>query len=864
MDKSNRRIIDIDIEQEMKKSFISYAMAVIINRALPDVRDGLKPVHRRILFAMSELGLAPEKPFRKCARIVGDVLGKYHPHGDTAVYNTLVRLAQDFSIRHMLVQGHGNFGSVDGDSAAAMRYTEAKLSKISMELLRDIEKDTVDFYPNFDETLQQPTVLPSKYPNLLVNGSTGIAVGMATNIPPHHLGEVIEGTIAMLDDPDIDVEGLMEYIKGPDFPTGGIAMGVSGIRRAYFTGRGKVSVRAKAEIDQFKENKSRIIVTELPYQVNKANLIEKIANLVSEKKVEGIADLRDESDKDGMRIVIELKRDVNANIVLNRLYKHTQMQDTFGIIMLALVNGEPKVLNLREIISHYIAHQKEVIERRTSHELEKAKARAHILEGLLIALDQIDEVVSIIRGSKDVATAKGTLISRFALSDKQSQAILDMRLARLTGLEREKIEKEYNDLLKKIEYLQSILNIPQMVIDIIKKELTEVKEKYQDDRRTEITFAEDEIDLDELIQEEDMTVTLTHYGYVKRISADTYRTQRRGGRGIAGLSTRENDFAENVFVTSTHSELLFFSTKGNVYRKKCYEIPESGRTAKGMAIVNLLALDSGEKITSVFPVVDYNEDSCLTMVTKKGFVKKTSMTEYVKIRQSGLRAIGLRDDDELINVFQTEKDDDIIVGSRNGISIRFCESYVRPMGRTAMGVKAIKLKGEDELVDAAVVRQDSNILVVTENGFGKRTKQQEYRSQVRGGVGVKTINITEKTGQMVGLKIVDGSEDIMIINDAGIIIRMQTAEISVFGRSAQGVRIMRVADDIKVVCVAKVPKGEEEEDELLDGEKAALGEQVAETVETTEAGENIADAGIEKLVEVAEKAAEEDSPIDDE
>jgi len=854
LDKENNksRIINVDIEQEMKKSFISYAMAVIINRALPDVRDGLKPVHRRILYSMTELGLSPEKPFRKSARIVGDTMGKYHPHGDSSIYDAMVRLAQDFSIRHMLVQGHGNFGSVDGDSAAAMRYTEAKLSKISMELLRDIDKNTVDFYPNFDETLMQPTVLPSKYPNILVNGSGGIAVGMATNIPPHNLGEVINGTIAMLDNPEIEVDELMEHITGPDFPTGGIAMGVSGIRRAYTTGRGKVSVRAKAEIDQYKDNKARIIVTELPYQVNKANLIEKIANLVSEKKLEGISDLRDESDKDGMRIVIELKRDMNANIVLNRLYKHTQMQDTFGIIMLALVNGEPKVLNLREVLYHYIAHQKEVIERRTRYDLEKAKAKAHILEGLLIALDNIDEVVSIIRGSKDVSTAKATLIERFELSDKQSQAILDMRLARLTGLERDKIVAEYDALLKKIEYLQSILDNPQMVIDIIKKELIEVKEKYQDDRRTEITFAENEIDLDELIQEEDMTVTLTHYGYVKRIAADTYRTQRRGGRGIAGLSTRENDFAENVFVTSTHSELLFFSTKGNVYRKKCYEIPESGRTAKGMAIVNLLALDPDEKITSVFPVVDYNEDSCLTMITKKGFVKKTSMTEYIKIRQSGLRAIGLRDDDELITVFQTEQNDDIIVGSRNGISIRFDEKYVRPMGRTAMGVKAITLKGEDELVDAAVVKEDSNILVITENGFGKRTKQEEYRSQVRGGVGVKTINITEKTGKMVGLKIVDGSEDIMIINDAGIIIRMQTAEISTFGRSAQGVRIMRVADDIKVVCIAKVPKGEDE-DEVIDGET------VAESVEEAKAdGVAVVDAGIDKLIEVAEAAAEQD------
>ncbi len=807
-----KRVVNVDIEQEMKKSFISYAMAVIINRALPDVRDGLKPVHRRILYSMSELGLSPDKPFRKCARIVGDVLGKYHPHGDSAVYDAMVRLAQDFSIRHMLVQGHGNFGSVDGDRAAAMRYTEARLSKISMELLRDIDKDTVDFYPNFDETLMQPTVLPSRYPNLLVNGSGGIAVGMATNIPPHNLNEVIDGTVAMLDDPDIGVDELMEHIKGPDFPTGGLAMGISGIRQAYMEGRGKVSVRAKAEIETYKENKQRIIVKELPYQVNKAALIEKIASLVSEKKVEGISDLRDESDKQGMRIVIELKRDVNANIVLNRLYKHTQMQDTFGIIMLALVDGEPKVLSLRQMLHHYIDHQKEVIVRRTTYELEKAKARAHILEGLIIALDNIDDVVDLIKKAKDVPTAKTQLMERFGLSELQAQAILDMRLSRLTGLERDKIEQEYKDLKKRIEYLQSILDTPQMVVDIIKEELLEIKEKYGDERRTEIAFAEDEIDLDELIQEEDMAVTLTHFGYIKRVSADTYRSQKRGGRGVTGLSTRENDFAENVFVTSTHNVLLFFSSKGNVYSKKCYEIPVSSRTAKGMAIVNMLSLDADEKITAVFPVSEYDEDANLVMVTKEGYIKKTSMSEYAKIRMSGLRAIGLRDDDELIRVFQTSGKDDVIVGSKNGMSIRFNEDDVRPMGRTAMGVKAITLREGDELVDAAIVTPGCDIFVITENGFGKRTKEDEYRTQVRGGIGVKTINITEKTGLMCGLKMVCGDEDIMVINDAGIIIRMNTAEISVFGRGTQGVRVMRVDDDTKVVCVAKVPLGEEADD----------------------------------------------------
>ena len=806
LETEKKKIINVDIEQEMKKSFISYAMAVIINRALPDVRDGLKPVHRRILYSMSELGLSPEKPFRKCARIVGDVLGKYHPHGDRAVYDTMVRLAQNFSCRHMLVNGHGNFGSVDGDPAAAMRYTEAKLSKIAMEMLRDIEKNTVDYYPNFDETEMQPTVLPSRYPNLLVNGSGGIAVGMATNIPPHNLREVIDGTMAMLDNPEIETDALMEIIKGPDFPTGGIAMGVSGIRHAYLTGRGKVSVRAKAEIDQYKENRARIIVTEIPYQVNKASLIEKIAHLVSDKKIEGISDLRDESDKQGMRIVIELKRDVNANIVLNRLYKHTQMQDTFGIIMLALVDGEPKVLTLVEMLGHYISHQKEVIIRRTTYELEKAKARAHILEGLIIALDNIDEVVNLIKKAKDTPTAKSQLMERFGLSEKQAQAILDMRLARLTGLEREKIELEYKALQEKIAYLQSILDTPQMVIDIIKEELIEIKEKYGDDRRTEITFAEDEIDLDELIQEEDMTVTLTHFGYIKRLSADTYRTQKRGGRGITGLSTREEDFAENVFVTSTHNPLLFFSTKGNVYSKKCYEIPESGRTAKGMAIVNMLSLDSDEKITAVFPVSEYDKDAQLVMVTKEGYIKKTAMSEYAKIRQSGLRAIGLRDEDELIRVFQTSGKDDIIVGTRNGLSIRFNEEDVRPMGRTAMGVKAISLKPGDEIVDAAIIVPGSDIFVITENGFGKRTHEDEYRTQVRGGIGVKTINITDKTGLMCGLKVVEGDEDILVINDAGIIIRMNTSDISVFGRSTQGVRVMRVADDIKVVGLAKVPQ----------------------------------------------------------
>lgn len=812
MDEKRKAIQPIDIEKEMRTSFISYAMAVIINRALPDVRDGLKPVHRRILYSMSELGNTPDKPFRKSARIVGDVLGKYHPHGDSAVYLSMVRMAQDFSTRHLLVSGHGNFGSVDGDSPAAMRYTEARLSPISMELLRDLEKDTVDFYPNFDETLMQPTVLPSKYPNLLVNGSGGIAVGMATNIPPHNLGEVIDAAVCVIDDPDVGVEELMAHVKGPDFPTGGIVMGTAGIMQAYHTGRGKICVRAKAEIEEFKAGRQRIIVGEIPYQVNKAALITRIAELVQDKHIEGISDIRDESDKGGMRIVIELKRDVNANVILNRLYKHTQMQDTFGVIMIALVDGEPKVLNLKEILYHYLEHQKVVIIRRTQFELEKAQARAHILEGLIIALDNIDEVVELIKKSPDVPSAREGLMSRFGLSDKQAQAILDMRLQRLTGLERDKIQNEYEKLLERIDYYKQILATPQMVLDIIKEEMLEIKEKYANERRTEITFSADDIDLDELIQEEEMVVTLTHFGYVKRIRSDAYRTQKRGGKGITGMSTREEDFAEHVMVTSTHSHLLFFTNMGRVYRRKCYELPETGRMAKGMAIVNLLSLDAGEKVSAVFPITDFSDDTMLVIATKNGFIKKTTVSAFKNIRQNGLIAVGLRDGDELISVRETSGTDELIVGTGQGMSVMFAEEDVRDMGRTAMGVKAVTLREGDAVIGMGIVRPDCDVLVISENGYGKRTPISEYRVQKRAGIGIKTLKVTEKTGIMCALGIVDGSEDIILINDAGIIIRTRVSEISVFGRDTQGVKLMNVDEESRVVSAALVPHDDEEEE----------------------------------------------------
>lgn len=812
-------IVPVDLNKEMQKSFIAYAMAVIINRALPDVRDGLKPVHRRILYSMSELNMYPDKPYRKSARLVGDVLGKYHPHGDSAVYDAMVRLAQDFSIRYPLVDGHGNFGSVDGDGAAAMRYTESRMSKLTLELLRDIDKDTVDFYPNFDETLEQPAVLPARFPNLLVNGTGGIAVGMATNIPPHNMGEAIDATIALMDNPDISIEELIDIIPGPDFPTGGIIMGVSGIREAYKTGRGRIRVRAKTEIEKHGEDRERIIVTEIPYQVNKATLVEKTAELVRDKRIDGISDLRDESDKSGMRIVIELKRNANANVVLNHLYKHTQMQDTFGVIMLALVDGEPRVLNLKQVLEYYVEHQKDVIVRRTKFELEKAKKRAHILEGLIIALDNIDEIVNLIRSSADAASARAALIGRFGLTEIQAQAILDMRLQRLTGLERDKIEAEYKEVQERIAYYNSVLSTPQMVIDIIKADLMEIRGKFSDARRTEITFDEDDIDIDELIAREDMVVTLTHYGYVKRISLETYRAQKRGGKGVTAMSTREEDFAEQVFITCTHNQLLFFTNKGKVYMKKCYQIPEAGRTAKGTAIVNMLSLDPDEKVSAVFPIEssEAGKNSNLVIVTRGGIIKKTPFSEYSNIRQNGLRAVNLREDDELISVMETDGEKDIIVGTRDGMSIIFREGDVRPMGRVSTGVRAIKLRPGDEVVSACICERDRQVLVITEKGYGKRTNAAEYRLQTRGGIGLKSMNITEKTGKMCGLLIVDGTEDIMLINDAGVVIRMSVDEISLIGRSTQGVRVMRVDEDTKVVCVAKIVESEEDESAEPEG-----------------------------------------------
>jgi len=807
------RIIPIDINTEMKKSFMSYAMAVIINRALPDVRDGLKPVHRRILYSMSELSMYPDKPYRKSARIVGDVLGKYHPHGDSSVYEAMVRMAQDFSIRHMLVDGHGNFGSVDGDSAAAMRYTEVRMSKITMELLRDIEKETVDFYPNFDETLEQPAVMPARFPNLLVNGTGGIAVGMATSIPPHNLGEVIDATIALVDDPDIGIDDLIEYLPGPDFPTGGIILGVSGIHEAYHTGRGRIRVRARAEIEPMGDSREQIIVTEIPYQVNKASLIEKIAELVREKRLEGISDLRDESDKSGMRIVIELKRNANANVVLNRLYKHTQMQDTFGVIMIALVDSEPRVLNLKETLYYYIEHQKDVLIRRTRFELEKARKRAHILEGLIIALDNIDRIVELIKKSLDPLSARTALMETFGLSEIQAQAILDMRLQRLTGLERDKILAEYKDVKKTIEHLEAILANPQMVLDIIKEDLLEIKRKYADPRRSEITFMEDDIDLDELIDREDMVVTLTHFGYIKRLSLENYRAQKRGGKGITALSTREEDFVENVFVTSTHNQILYFTSQGKVYMQKCYQIPEAGRQAKGTAIVNLLNLDAGEKISAMFPVSEFELQAHLVMITRGGVIKKTLMSAYANIRQNGLIAVGLREGDELITVLKTDGEKSIIVGTRNGMSITFNEKDVRPMGRTATGVRAISLREGDCVIGAGILEPDNQVLVITENGYGKRTPAEEYKEQTRGGIGLKTINVTEKTGRLNGILVVDGTEDIMIISDAGVIIRTRVDEISIFGRDTQGVRLMKIEEGTKVVCVEKIVEDEEEDEE---------------------------------------------------
>ncbi|WP_283595597.1 DNA gyrase subunit A [Paraclostridium bifermentans] len=800
----NNRILPIEIGHEMKKSYIDYAMSVIAGRALPDVRDGLKPVHRRILYSMSELNLTPDKPYRKSARIVGDVLGKYHPHGDTAVYFAMVRMAQDFSTRGLLVDGHGNFGSVDGDSPAAMRYTEARMSKLALELLRDIDKETVDFTPNFDESLKEPSVLPSRFPNLLVNGSNGIAVGMATSIPPHNLGEVIDATIHLIDNEDCSIEDLIQFIQGPDFPTSAIIMGKENIAEAYRTGRGKVKVRARAYIEELAKGKQQIVVTEIPYQVNKAKLVEKIAELVKDKKVEGISDLRDESNRDGMRVVIELKRDANANIVLNKLYKHSQMEDTFSIIMLALVNGEPKVLNLKQVLYHYVQHQKDVVTRRIQFDLNKAEARAHILEGLRIALDNLDEVIKLIRASKTTQEAKEGLINRFNLSDLQAQAILDMKLQRLTGLERDKIEAEYAELLKKINRLREILSDERLLMNVIKQELTIIKENYSDARRTEIKHAEGEIDMRDLIENEEVAVTLTHFGYIKRMPIDTYKSQNRGGRGISALTTREEDFIKELITTHTHSRLLFFTNKGRVYRLNAYEIPEAKRQAKGTAIVNLLQLNSDEKIATMISIDDNSESEYLLLTTKKGIVKKTKREEFKNINKSGLIAIGLREDDELIGVKVTDGSEDVILVTQGGMSIRFNENDIRHMGRTAMGVKGITLGKNDKVVSMNLCSEGTELLVVSGNGFGKRTSIEEYRSQIRAGKGIKTYNINDKTGEIVGAQMVNEDDEMMIINSNGVLIRLRVNEISLFGRVTSGVKLMKTDDEVNVVSIAKI------------------------------------------------------------
>ena len=796
------KIIERDIEKEMRTAYIDYAMSVIVSIALPDVRDGLKPVHRRILYAMHEDGITADKPYRKCANTVGSVLGRYHPHGDSSVYDAMVRMAQDFSMRYMLIDGHGNFGSVDGDGAAAMRYTEARMAKISEYMLSDIEKNTVDFMPNYDDRLQEPTVLPARLPELLINGSSGIAVGMATNIPPHNLREVIDGIIKIIDEDEVSDEDLMSVIKGPDFPTEGLILGIEGIKQAYKTGKGKIILRAETEIEEMSGNRQRIIVSSLPYQVNKANLIKNISELSKEKKVEGISECRDESDrKDRVRVVIELKRDANAQVVLNQLFKHTQMQTTFGIIMLALVNGEPKVLTLRQCLDCYIDHRKDVILRRTQFDLDKALARAHILEGLKIALDNIDEVINIIRSAYD--DAKERLMERFGLSDIQAQAILDMRLKTLSGLQREKIDEEYKQLMELIEHLRAILASEKLVFDIIKEELLEIRDKFGDDRKTKIVAQEGEIDIEDLIKEEQSVVALTHFGYIKRMPIDTYRSQRRGGKGITGIATREDDFVKEIFTASTHDMILFFTNKGKLYKLRGYEIPEAGRTARGTAIVNLLSLDPGEKVSAVIPLQNFAEGKYLLMATKNGLIKKTALKEYDTTRKTGLQGITLKDEDELIAVRLTDGQDNVVLVTRNGMCITFDEKDVRPIGRVAQGVIGIRLDKDDEVIgmESVIAGGKTTLLAITENGFGKRTELDEYRVQIRGGKGVITYKITQKTGKLVGVRIATEDDDVMLITDKGTIIRINVKDISVLGRSTQGVTLMRTNDGGKVVSI---------------------------------------------------------------
>ncbi len=811
MDRQEETIVERSIEEEMKTAYIDYAMSVIVSRALPDVRDGLKPVHRRILYSMHEDGITSDKPYRKCANTVGSVLGRYHPHGDASVYDAMVRLAQDFSMRYMLIDGHGNFGSIDGDGAAAMRYTEARMAKLSEQMLVDIEKNTVDFMPNYDDRLQEPTVLPTKVPALLINGSSGIAVGMATNIPPHNLNEIIDGLIKIIEEDDVTDEQLMTVIKGPDFPTGATILGREGIKQAYTTGRGKITLRAESEIEEMSGNRQRIIVTSLPYQVNKARLIENIAALVRDKKIDGISDIRDESDRqERVRIVIELKRDAKPQVTLNQLYKHTAMQESFGIIMLALVNGEPKVLTLRQCLDEFIKHRKDVVLRRTKFELEKAEARAHILEGLRIAIDNIDEVINIIRSAYD--DAKEKLMERFGLSDIQAQAILDMQLKRLSGLQREKIEEEYAELMKLIAYYKEVLSSETLVFNIIKEELLEIKEKFGDERLTKIVAAEGEIDIEDLIKEEQMVVALTNFGYIKRMPVDTYKSQRRGGKGIMGIATREDDFVKEIFTTSTHDTVLFFSNRGKMYRLRGYEIPEAGRNAKGTAIVNLLNLESGEKISAVIPIQNFAEGKYILMATKNGMLKKTALKEYDTNRKIGLMAITLKDNDALIDVRLTDGEDDVVLVSKKGKCITFDEKNVRPLSRSAQGVIGMRLDEPDEVIGMEPIIRGgkATLLAITENGFGKRTDLEEYPIQGRGGKGVITYKITPKTGDIVGIKVVNGDEDVMMITDTGTIIRLKVSGISIFGRSTQGVTLMRTNDG-KVVSIATIAPEEDEE-----------------------------------------------------
>ena len=804
------KILPVNLEQEMKNSYIDYAMSVIVSRAIPDVRDGLKPVHRRILYAMQEAGMTPGKPYKKSARIVGEVLGKYHPHGDSSVYDAIVRMAQDFSMRYMLADGHGNFGSVDGDPAAAMRYTEVRMSRISELMLQDIDKDTVDFVPNYDESLKEPAVLPSKFPELLVNGTSGIAVGMATNIPPHNLGEVIDGTLMLIDNPETTVEELMGVIKGPDFPTGGLIMGKSGIKDAYTTGRGSIRMRAQVHTETMSNGKPRIVVTELPYQVNKARLIEKIADLVRDKQIEGITDLRDESDRNGMSIVIELRRDANADVVLNQLYKHTSLQETFGVIMLALVDGQPQVLNLKEVLHYYIKHQEDVITRRTRYELKKAEARAHILEGLNIALDHLDAVISTIRSSRTGEIAKAALMEGFKLSDKQAQAILDLRLQRLTGLERDKIEEEYQEILKKIDWLKSVLADEGKILAIIKEELTAVKNKYNDDRRTSITRDSSDISMEDLIPDDDVVVTLTHNNYIKRMPLATYKNQKRGGQGIVGMKTKDTDFVENILITTNHHVILFFTNRGRLYYLKAYEIAESSRQAKGTAIVNLINLDQDEKITAVIHVREFKPDRYLFMATKNGVVKRVQMSEFKSRSSIGVRAISLDESDELIGVKFTDGTKTIIMGTKHGMAITFEETQVRSMGRSARGVRGIKLDDDDEVVGMDTIKSDGKVLTVSENGLGKRTPIEEYTVHNRGGKGMINMKITERTGNVVGIKVVRPGQEVMLISTDGVIIRTDIDEISIISRNSQGVKLMSVGDSDKVASFATINQKSED------------------------------------------------------